>query len=149
MKKEKGSHDILVKWQFFFDFLFFTFSLISTEQRIEQKGNNTTYVFEFVLCVSIPGPKCVRYTCRMETVRHTDSRSTFEFPSRINLSGPRFYCIARTLGKGSRHSIGLAGETRLTWSDFWLNLLLLKGQGCVDNTSVFHFFRLNSTLYCY
>ena len=148
MKKEKGSHDILVKWQFFFDFLFFTFSLISTEQRIEQKGNNTTYVFEFVqsLCVSIPGPKCVRYTCRMETARHTDSRSTFEFPSRINLSGPRFYCIARTLGKGSRHSIGLAGETRLTWSDFWLNLLLLKGQGCVDNTSVFHFFRLNSTL---
>ena len=29
----------------------------------------------------------------------TGSRSTFEFPSRVNLSGPRLYCIARTLGK--------------------------------------------------
>ena len=26
------------------------------------------------------------------------SRSTFEFPYRINLSGPNLYCIARTLG---------------------------------------------------
>ena len=27
------------------------------------------------------------------------SRSTFEFPSRVNLSVPSLYCIARTLGK--------------------------------------------------
>ena len=26
----------------------------------------------------------------------TGSRGTFEFPSRVNLSGPSFYCIART-----------------------------------------------------
>ena len=26
-------------------------------------------------------------------------RSTFEFPNRVNLSGPSLYCIARTLGK--------------------------------------------------
>ena len=30
---------------------------------------------------------------------YTSSRSTFEFPSRVNLSGPSLYCIARTLGK--------------------------------------------------
>ena len=29
----------------------------------------------------------------------TGSRGTFEFPSRVNLSGPGFYSIARTLGK--------------------------------------------------
>ena len=56
---------------------------------------------------------------------------TFEFPSRVNLSCPSLYCIARTLGKYSRHSIGLAGATRLTRSDFRLNLLLLKGQRSV------------------
>ena len=27
----------------------------------------------------------------------TGNRSTFEFPSRVNLSGPNLYCIARTL----------------------------------------------------
>ena len=59
------------------------------------------------------------------------SRSTFKFPSQVNLSGPSLYCVARTLGKKSRHSIGLAGATRLTRSDFKLNLLLLKCQGCV------------------
>ena len=32
------------------------------------------------------------------------------------------------MGKKSRHSIGLPGATRLTPSDFILNLLLLKGQ---------------------
>ena len=37
-----------------------------------------------------------------------------------------------TSGKWSKHSIGLAGATRLTRSDFRLNLLLLKGQGCVS-----------------
>ena len=61
----------------------------------------------------------------------TNSRSTFEFPSRANLSGPSLYCIARTLGKYSIHSIGLAGAIRLTRSDFRFNLLLLKGQGYV------------------
>ena len=38
--------------------------------------------------------------------------AAFEFPSRVNLSGPSFYCIAQTLGKWSRHSVGLAGATR-------------------------------------
>ena len=32
-----------------------------------------------------------------------------------------------------KHLIGLAGATRLTRSDFRLNLLLLKGQGCLTN----------------
>ena len=59
------------------------------------------------------------------------SRSTFEFPSRVNSSGPSLYCIARSLGKWSRHSIGLADATRLKRSDFRMNLLLLKGQRCV------------------
>ena len=59
---------------------------------------------------------------------YTGSRSTFEFPSRVNLSGPSLYCIAQTLIK---HSMGLAGATRLKRSDFRLNLLLLKGQRCV------------------
>jgi len=61
----------------------------------------------------------------------TGSHSTLEYPSRVNFSGPNLYCIARTLGKWSRHSIGLAGATRLTQSDFRLNLLLLKGEGSV------------------
>ena len=65
----------------------------------------------------------------------TGSCSTFEFPSLVNLSGLSLYCIARTLDKSSRHSIGLASATRLTWSDFRLNLLLLKGQGCVEQNS--------------
>jgi len=60
---------------------------------------------------------------------HTGSCSTLKFP--VNFSVPSLYCIARTLGKLSRHSIGLAGATRLTQSDFRLNLLLLKGQRCV------------------
>ena len=29
----------------------------------------------------------------------TDSRSTFEFPSRVHISGPSLYCIVRTLVK--------------------------------------------------
>ena len=58
----------------------------------------------------------------------TGSCSTFEFPSRVNFSGPSLYCIARSVGKWSRLSIGLAAATRLTRSDFRLNFLLLKGQ---------------------
>ena len=34
----------------------------------------------------------------------TCSRSTFEFPNRVNLSGPRLYCIAMTSDTWSRHS---------------------------------------------
>ena len=41
------------------------------------------------------------------------------------------------IGWWSRHSIWLAGATRLTRSDFRLNLLLLKGQGCVTWNSVY------------
>ena len=63
--------------------------------------------------------------------RVTGSRSTFKFLSRVNLSGPSLYCIARSLGKERRHLIGLVGATSLTGSDIRLNLLLLKGQGCV------------------
>jgi len=32
--------------------------------------------------------------------------------------------------------MGLAGATRLTRSDFKLNLLLLKGQRCVNNNDI-------------
>ena len=37
--------------------------------------------------------------CLFSLPRPTGSRSTFEFPSRVNLSGPSLYCIAQTLGK--------------------------------------------------
>ena len=67
----------------------------------------------------------------------TGSSSTFAFPSRVNLSGPSLYCIARTLSKWSRHSIGLAGATRLTRSDFRLILLLLKGQRFVSCSTLY------------
>ena len=43
----------------------------------------------------------------MTLYRITGSRSTFEFPSRVNLSGSRLYCItrtARTADKLSRYS---------------------------------------------
>ena len=68
---------------------------------------------------------------------HTGSRSSFKFPSRVNLSAPSLYCIARTLGKLSRHSIGLAR----------LNLLLLKGQGCVYSAVHYLIFYTLYTLY--
>ena len=68
---------------------------------------------------------------------HTGSRITFEFPSLVNLFGPSFYRIARTLSKQSRHSIGLAGATRLTRSDFRFNFLLLEGQRWVNSITVF------------
>ena len=55
----------------------------------------------------------------------TGSHSTFEFPSRVPI------CTV-SLGHWLKHSIGLAGATSLTWSDFIrLNLLLLKGEECV------------------
>ena len=31
--------------------------------------------------------------------RGTGSLGTFEFPNRVNLSGPSLYCVARTLGE--------------------------------------------------
>ena len=79
----------------------------------------------------------------------TGSRSTFEFPSRVNFSGPSLHCIARTLGKWSRHSIGIAGATKLTRSDFRLNLLLLKGERCVLYLYREHLpFRRQKDCYC-
>ena len=33
------------------------------------------------------------------TDNHSTGSCTFEFPSRVNFSGPSLYCIARTLGK--------------------------------------------------
>jgi len=61
---------------------------------------------------------------------HGQPSSTFEFLSRVNLSGPSLYCVGRKLGKESRHSI-LAGATMLTRSDFRLNFFLQEGQRCV------------------
>ena len=52
--------------------------------------------------------------------KHTGSSSTFEFPSRVNRSVP--VCTVSP------------GATRLTRSDFRLNLLLLKGQRWVSKT---------------
>ena len=54
---------------------------------------------------------------------YTGSCSTFEFSSRVNLSGLSLYCIARTLGKRTGRcnkvdAVRLGG----------LNLLLLQGQ---------------------
>ena len=60
-----------------------------------------------------------------EVVVHLNFRAGSTF------SRPSLYCIARTLGKQSSHSIGLASATRLTRSDFRLNLLLLKIQRCM------------------
>jgi len=37
--------------------------------------------------------------CRGGCGEITGSCSTFEFPSRVNISGPSLYCIAETLGK--------------------------------------------------
>ena len=59
------------------------------------------------------------------TVRN-GSRGTF--PSRVNFPEP--VCTVSP-GHWGRHSRGLAGATRLTRSDFRLNLLLLKGQRCL------------------
>ena len=50
-----------------------TVGLISSDHPISILSNNVTYI--------------------------TGSRSTFEFSSRVNLSGPSLYCIAQTLGK--------------------------------------------------
>ena len=76
----------------------------------------------------------------------TGSRCTYEFSSRVNFSRPSLYCIARSLGEWSRHLIGLA--TRLTRSDFRLNLLLLKGQGCVIDPFYFwNFFHATDELF--
>ena len=40
-----------------------------------------------------------KFRCKIMYDLTTGFRSTFEFPSRVNLSGPSLYCIARTLGK--------------------------------------------------
>ena len=79
---------------------------------------------------------------KVQTVLHvhicdTGSRSTLEFPSRVNFSVPSLYCIAQTLGNKSRHSVGLADASRLTRSDFRLNLLLIKSQRCMAIYMVF------------
>ena len=68
--------------------------------------------------------KLLQKSCIKLGRTYTGSRSIFEFPSRVNLSGPSLYCIpGRWLNKA-----GLAGAARLTRADFRLNLLLLKGQ---------------------
>ena len=62
----------------------------------------------------------------------TGSRSTFKLPNRVNLSGSRLYCIARTSDKWSRHWKDYpVQQGTLTRSDFRLNLLLLEGQRCM------------------
>ena len=52
-----------------------------------RKCNQTAYLFT---CTS---PSCKPSVCLK------GSRSTFEFPSRVNLSGPSLYCVVKTLGK--------------------------------------------------
>ena len=58
---------------------------------------------------------------------YTDSRSTFEFPSRVNLSVPSLYCTYLALWTG------LGGATKLTRSDFMLHIgwiyFYLRGKG--------------------
>ena len=58
--------------------------------------------------------KWLLISCRFRTSR--GSRSTFEFPIRVNLSCPSLYCTARTL------STWLVGATRLTRSDLMLHI---------------------------
>ena len=82
--------------------------------------------------INKPSPSLANFKTEHTYRVSTGRRSTFEFPSRVSLSGPSLYCIAQTLVKWSRHSIGLAGATRLTRSDFRLHLLLLMGQKCVE-----------------
>ena len=63
----------------------------------------------------------------------TCSRSTFEFPSRVNLSGLSLYCTWT----------GKAGATRLTRSDFMIHMIdLLLLQICVEKVNF-------SWYYCY
>ena len=54
---------------------------------------------------------------------YTGSCSTFEFSSRVNLSGLSLYCIARTLGKRTGRGNKVDAVRR-----GGLNLLLLQGQ---------------------
>ena len=59
-------------------------------------------------------------------VVHLNFRAGSTFPVPVHTVSPGHW-----VNKAGRHSIGLAGATRLTRSDFRLNLLLLKGQRCV------------------
>ena len=62
----------------------------------------------------------------------TGSRSTIEFPSRVNLSGLSLYCIARTLGTLIKETLirtsrcNKVDAVRL-YALYRLNLLLLAG----------------------
>ena len=57
----------------------------------------------------------------------TGSRRTFEFPSRVNFSGPSLYCTS-SMDMSSRSN--KVDAVRL-YASYRLNLLLLKGQRCV------------------
>ena len=53
---------------------------------------------------------------------HLNCRAGSTFPVRVFTVSP---------GHWVNNAIGMAGATRLTWSHFRLNLLLLKGRRCV------------------
>ena len=57
---------------------------------------------------------CMKTSLWRKNNHTTSSRSTFEFPSRVNLSGPSLYCTSPWKG--------LAGATRLMRSDFMLHI---------------------------
>ena len=89
--------------------------LEQTVQYISSTGPTMYLLEQTVQYISSTGPtmylleQTVQYTHtnnikQNRRVRHmnnplTGSRSTFEFPSQVNLSGPSLYYIARTLGK--------------------------------------------------
>ena len=56
---------------------------------------------------------------------NTGSRSTFEFPSRVNLSGPSLYCSTDRTSRCNKVDV-----VRL-YASYRLNLLSLKGQSYV------------------
>ena len=94
---------------------------------------HTVYVhFTMYIIYSMYRTVYVHFTMYIKySMYHTGSRSTFEFPIRVNLSGPSLYCTARTLGLKRRQSTGLGGATRLTWADFMLHI-----QGVPRNMTV-------------
>ena len=75
-------------------------------------------------------------SCVGNVGQNTGSRSTFEFTSRVNLSGPNLYCttdirlIKQAFNRNSR--CNKVDADRL-YSSYRLNLLLLTGQRCVKS----------------
>ena len=92
---------------------------------------------------------CIVYTKqygkRLIGFQATGSRSVFEFPSRVNLSGPNLYCnnnkggsekepVPSSMDRTSR--CNKVDAVRL-YASYRLNLLLPKGQICMRLRSIF------------